>query len=121
MVWGFESPSSHHSPTPYLRKTHMVTAVETLSKLERRMTLTLPKAEVQAEVDKLLKLRARTAKKPGFRPGKVPLKILAAEYGGQIENDVLNVKLRSSFAKAAEENSLQVAGLPKIELKPQDA
>ena len=47
----------------------MATEVETLEKLERRITITLPLADVQAEVEKQLKLRARTAKAPGFRPG----------------------------------------------------
>jgi len=70
----------------------MATAVENLDKLERRVTFTIPKAEVASEVEKRLKLRARTAKAPGFRTGKVPAKMVAAQYGYQIENDVLNEK-----------------------------
>ncbi|MDO9219115.1 MAG: trigger factor family protein, partial [Lacisediminimonas sp.] len=52
----------------------MATAVETLEKLERRITISLPLAEVRAEVEKQLKIRAKKARAPGFRPGKVPMK-----------------------------------------------
>jgi trigger factor len=95
----------------------MSTAVETLEKLERRMTIKLPLAEVRAEVEKQLKIRARTAKAPGFRPGKLPMKMVAAQYGFQVENDVLNDKVGRAFNDAAVENNLRVAGFPKIEPK----
>ena len=95
----------------------MATAVENLEKLARRMTITLPLADVRAEVEKQLKIRARTVKAPGFRPGKVPMKMVAAQYGFQIENDVLNEKVGRAFAEAASENNLRVAGMPKIEAK----
>jgi trigger factor len=95
----------------------MATAVETLGKLERRITIKLPLADVQAEVEKRLKVRARTAKAPGFRPGKVPMKMVAAQYGYQVETEVLNDKVGSAFSDAAMENNLRVAGLPKIEPK----
>lgn len=95
----------------------MATVVETLEKLERRITITLPLADVQAEVEKRLKVRARTAKAPGFRPGKVPMKMVAAQYGYQVETEVLNDKVGTAFNDAAEENNLRVAGFPKIEPK----
>lgn len=95
----------------------MATAVETLSKLERRITLTFPMADVQAEVEKRLKVRARTAKAPGFRTGKVPMKMVAAQYGYQVETEVLNDKVGRAFNDAAVENNLRVAGYPKIEPK----
>ncbi|MDQ9170591.1 trigger factor [Oxalobacteraceae bacterium R-40] len=98
----------------------MATAVETLEKLERRITIKLPLADVQAEVEKRLKIRARTAKAPGFRPGKVPMKMVAAQYGMQVENEVLNDQVGRAFSAAASENNLRVAGYPKIEPK-QDA
>src|SRR5215217_2526913 len=116
MVWGFESPSSHHR-TNFFWTIHMATAVETLDKLERRITITLPLADVQAEVEKQLKVRARTAKAPGFRPGKVPMKMVAAQYGYQVETEVLNDKVGRAFNDAATENNLRVAGFPKIEPK----
>ena len=98
----------------------MATAVETLVKLERRLTITFPVADVRSEVEKRLKKQAKTAKAPGFRPGKVPLKMVAAQYGYQIESDVLNDKVGQAFNDAATEAQLRVAGMPKIEPK-QDA
>ncbi|SDX14047.1 trigger factor [Collimonas sp. OK242] len=95
----------------------MATAVETLDKLERRLTLTIALSEVQTEVEKRLKVRARTAKAPGFRPGKVPMKMVAAQYGYQVETEVLNDKVGNAFNTAANENNLRVAGYPKIEPK----
>jgi len=96
---------------------HMATAVETLEKLERRITITLPMVDVQQEVEKRLKIRARTAKAPGFRPGKVPLKMVAQQYGYQVETEVLNDKVGRAFNQAASENNLRVAGYPRIEPK----
>jgi trigger factor len=98
----------------------MATAVETLGKLERRVTISFPVADVRTEVEKRLKKQAKTARAPGFRPGKVPLKMVAAQYGYQIESDVLNDKVGRAFNDAANENQLRVAGFPKIEPK-QDA
>ncbi|CAH0191855.1 Trigger factor [Massilia sp. Bi118] len=95
----------------------MATAVENLGKLERRLTLTFPLSDVRTEVEKRLKVQAKTARAPGFRPGKVPLKMVAAQYGYQIESDVLNDKVGQAFGQAAEENQLRVAGMPKIEPK----
>ncbi len=95
----------------------MATAVETLDKLERRLTITLPLDDVKAEVEKRLKIRARTAKAPGFRPGKVPMKMVAAQYGYQVETEVLNDKVGRAFNDAAAENNLRVAGFPRIEPK----
>jgi len=95
----------------------MATAVETLGKLERRLTITFPVADVRTEVEKRLKKQAKTARAPGFRPGKVPLKMVAAQYGYQIESDVLNDKVGRAFNDAANENQLRVAGFPKIEPK----
>jgi trigger factor len=98
----------------------MATAVENLGKLERRLTISFPLSDVRTEVEKRLKKQAKTARAPGFRPGKVPLKMVAAQYGYQIESDVLNDRVGQAFNDAATENELRVAGMPKIEPK-QDA
>ena len=92
----------------------MATAVENLGKLERRLTITVPVTDVRTEVEKRLKKQAKTAKAPGFRPGKVPLKMVAAQYGYQIESDVLNDRVGRAFNQAANENQLRVAGFPNI-------
>ena len=96
----------------------MANAVETLEKLERRLTVSIPVADITTEVEKRLKVRARTAKAPGFRPGKVPRDMVAQQYGAGIQNDVLNEKISAAFSKAVEENNLRVAGYPKFEEKP---
>jgi len=95
----------------------MATAVETLEKLERRVTLTVALADVNAEVEKRLKVRARSAKAPGFRPGKVPMKMVAAQYGYIVESEVLNDKVGRAFGEVTAEHKLRVAGFPKIEPK----
>lgn len=95
----------------------MSTEVETLEKLERRVTLTVPLAEINTEVEKRLKVRARSAKAPGFRPGKVPMKMVAAQYGAMVENEVLNDTVGRAFAATAAANNLRVAGYPRIEPK----
>ncbi|MBI1890640.1 MAG: trigger factor [Burkholderiales bacterium] len=92
----------------------MATAVETLDKLERRITITLPLDDIRQEVEKRLKARARTARAPGFRPGKVPMKMVAAQFGYQVESEVLNDKIGRVFSSVANENNLRVAGTPKI-------
>jgi trigger factor len=99
----------------------MATAVETLGKLERRITISFPLTDVRTEVEKRLKVQARTAKAPGFRPGKVPLKMVASQYGYQIETEVLNDKVGRAFNDAANENNLRVAGLPSIVPKEESA
>jgi trigger factor len=99
----------------------MATAVETLGKLERRMTISFPLSDVRTEVEKRLKVQARSARAPGFRPGKVPMKMVAAQYGYQIETEVLNDKVGRAFNDAANENNLRVAGYPKIEPKQEAA
>ena len=114
MVWGFESPSSHQQYLIFWTIFYMATAVETLDKLERRITISFPLTDVRTEVEKRLKVQARTAKAPGFRPGKVPLKMVAAQYGYQIETEVLNDKVGRAFNDAANENNLRVAGFPNI-------
>jgi trigger factor len=95
----------------------MATAVETLEKLERRITLTVPMAEVSEEIEKRLKVRARSAKAPGFRPGKVPMKMVAAQFGPMVENEVLNDKVSRAFTEATLAANLRVAGYPRIEPK----
>jgi trigger factor len=95
----------------------MATAVETLEKLERRVTLNVLMSDMDSEVEKRLKVRARTAKAPGFRPGKVPMKMVAAQYGAMVQNEVLNDLLDRAFRETSEANNLRVAGFPKIEPK----
>jgi trigger factor len=95
----------------------MAITVETLDKLERKMTLTLPLAAVQAEVDARLKKLARSVKMDGFRPGKVPLNVVAQRYGYSVQYEVVNDKIGEAFANAVGEAQLRVAGQPRISEK----
>ncbi|MDE2077507.1 MAG: trigger factor [Burkholderiales bacterium] len=92
----------------------MAVTVETLDKLERRITLSLPADVLKNEVDARLKKLARTAKADGFRPGKVPMNVVAQRYGYSVQYEVLNDKLGEAFAQAAAEAQLRVAGAPSI-------
>jgi len=92
----------------------MTTTVENTGALERRVTLSIPLTDVRQEVEKRLKLRAKTARAPGFRPGKVPMKMVASQYGYQVETEVLNDRVGQAFDRVAVENNLRVAGMPTI-------
>jgi trigger factor len=92
----------------------MAVNVETLDKLERKITLTLPASVIQSEVDSRLKRLARTVKMDGFRPGKVPMTVVAQRYGYSVHYEVMNDKVGEAFSQAANEAKLRVAGQPKI-------
>lgn len=95
----------------------MAVTVETLEKLERKMTLTLPVSTIQSEVDSRLKRMARTVKMDGFRPGKVPMNVVAQRYGYSVHYEVMNDKVGEAFSVAANEAKLRVAGQPRISEK----
>jgi trigger factor len=95
----------------------MAITVETLDKLERRITLSIPAEVLQSEVDARLKKLARTVKADGFRVGKVPMNVVAQRYGYSVQYEVVNDQLGEAFAKAAQEAALRVAGQPRISEK----
>jgi trigger factor len=95
----------------------MAVNVETLDKLERRITLTLAATEINSEVESRLKKLARTVKADGFRPGKVPMSVVAQRYGYSVQYEVMNDKLGQAFTQAANEAQLRVAGMPNITQK----
>jgi len=93
----------------------MQVAVESGQGLERRMIVGLEADQVDAEVEKRLHEFARSARVPGFRPGKVPLKILRQRYGGQMRREVFGELVGSSFSEAVAKEALQPVGVPQIE------
>lgn len=95
----------------------MAVTVETLEKLERKITLTLPVDVIAKEVDTRLKRVARQVKIDGFRPGKVPMNIVAQRYGYSTHYEVMNDKVGEAFAAATNEAKLRVAGQPRISEK----
>ncbi|MEO7854032.1 MAG: trigger factor [Rubrivivax sp.] len=92
----------------------MAVNVETLEKLERRITLTLPQTDISKEVDTRLKKLSRTVKADGFRPGKVPMSVVAQRYGYSVHYEVMNDHVGRAFSEAAGEAQLRVAGAPRI-------
>jgi trigger factor len=92
----------------------MAVTVETIEKLERKIVLTLPTSVIATEVDTRLRKIARTVKMNGFRPGKVPMNVVAQQYGYSVHYEVMNDKVGEAFAVAANEAKLRVAGQPKI-------
>ena len=96
----------------------MQSNLENLSTLERRLSIAVPMAEIDQEVDTRLKRLSRTVKMHGFRPGKVPMKVVAQTYGPQVRQEVLGDTLQRTFGEAVQQQNLKVAGYPKFEPKP---
>jgi trigger factor len=84
------------------------------------LNASIPQQQIRGEVESRLKHLGRTAKVHGFRPGKVPLKVLEQQYGASVQQEVLGDSLQRSFAEAAVSNKLQVAGYPQFEIKTAD-
>jgi trigger factor len=93
----------------------MQVSVESGEGLERRVTVELPAEQIEVEVTKRLKQIGRTAKLDGFRPGKVPMKLLRRNYGGQVLQEVYGKLIESSYQEAIQQEKLHPAGMPKIE------
>ncbi|MDX1914485.1 MAG: trigger factor [Methylophilus sp.] len=96
----------------------MAVSVETISNLERRMTIKVPLAPLEGQIKQRLNQISRTAKFSGFRPGKAPLGLVNQHYGDQVRDEVYSKAVETSFGDAVEENKLRVAGYPNIEHKP---
>jgi trigger factor len=99
----------------------MAANVEQLGALERRLQMSVPLAGIEQEIDQRLKKLARNAKMAGFRPGKVPMKVLAQTYGSQLRSEVLGDAVQKAFSDAVREAKLRVAGQPRIEPKTEAA
>ena len=98
--------------------TTVETTIETLGQLERRLNVAVPRAQIEGEVEKRLARLAKTVKLPGFRPGKVPLKMVVQQYGPSVRSDVISDAVQKSFFDAVREQNLKVAGYPRIEPRP---
>ena len=96
----------------------MAVAVETISNLERRVTIRVPLASLEGEIRQRLIQISRTAKVAGFRPGKAPVGLVNQHYGDQVRDEVYSKAVETSFTETVEKNKLRVAGFPNIEHKP---
>jgi trigger factor len=99
----------------------MQTSLENLGQLERRLNMAVPVEEIEKQVDERLKKLSRNLRMAGFRPGKVPLKLVAQQYGPQVRSEVVGDAVQKAFSDAMREQNLKVAGYPRIEPKPQEA
>jgi len=95
----------------------MAVNVEQLGALERRISMSVPVQDVDRQVDDRLKKLARDVKMPGFRPGKVPMKMVAQQYGPQVRSEVIGDAVNKAFSDVVNESKLRVAGQPRIEKK----
>jgi trigger factor len=98
----------------------MNVTVESTGALERRMRVEVPIERIENEVDSRLKSVGRTAKIKGFRPGKVPAKVVRKHYGKQIRQEVLGETIQKSYSDAVTQQNLRPAGGPKIEAEGED-
>ena len=99
----------------------MRVSVETTSGLERRLTVGVPADRVDSAVDKRLRAAARDARLPGFRPGKVPIKVMKQRFGAGVRQEVLGEVISQSFQEAVMSENLRPAGQPSIEARKMDA
>ena len=90
-------------------------SVEATGSLERKLSVRVPAEEIERRVDERLASLTRTAKVKGFRPGKVPLKVVRQQYGTQVREEVLGQVLQTSYTEAVTEQALNPAGTPRIE------
>jgi trigger factor len=93
----------------------MQVSIEQSGNIERKMTITLPAERVDSEISKQLQRLSKKVKVPGFRPGKVPMKIMKSRYLGQVMQDVIGDLIQSSYQEALGQESLRPAGAPSIE------
>ena len=93
----------------------MQVSVENISKLERRMQVQVPAAQVTEAIDAKLKNLSRTARLKGFRPGKAPIKVIRQQFGPQVHREVIGELLQSSYSQAVTQNQLAPVGDPRIE------
>ena len=99
----------------------MRVSVETTSGLERRLTVGVPADRVDSAVNKRLQDAARNVRLPGFRPGKVPMKVMKQRFGAGVRQEVLGEVISQSFQEAVMSENLRPAGQPSIEARKMDA
>ena len=93
----------------------MQVSVETSGALERRMKVQVPAQQIDAQIAERLKRVGRTARMEGFRPGKVPAKVIRKRFGPQVRQEVITELMQSSYAEALQQEALVPAGSPSIE------
>ena len=98
----------------------MDATLETVSNLERKMSISVPMSEINSEVISRLGKLSKTVKVAGFRPGKVPVKIVEQQHGGQVRSEVMSDAIGKNLGEALEQKELRIAGLPKIDVQAKE-
>jgi trigger factor len=93
----------------------MATQLDVVTALERKLALTIALADIEKDVSARLQKLSREVKMSGFRPGKVPLKMVAQSYGAQVQSEVMGDAVSKAFSDAVAEHKLKVAGQPSID------
>ena len=93
----------------------MQVSIESANGLERKLRVQVPAETIESQVEVRLKEVGRTAKIHGFRPGKIPAKVVKQQFGGQVRQEILEKVLQSSYIDAITQEKLQPAGNPNIE------
>jgi len=96
----------------------MQVSVEKTSELSRKMTVTVPEDIVQEKVNERLKSLAREVKVDGFRPGKVPQKVVQKMYGARVKEEITGDLIQKNYIQALQDNDIRPAGMPQIEPEP---
>jgi len=95
----------------------MQVSIETISELERRMTVGVPAAVVESAVMARLQEAAGNVRLNGFRKGKIPLKLIKGRYGKGVRQEVVGEVMSKTYYQAIAEQNLKPAGQPRIEPK----
>lgn len=95
----------------------MQVSVETTSSIERRMTIGVPADQIEKEVEQRLQQAAKTVRINGFRPGKVPAKVVKKRYGSSVRQEVVSEVMRNSYIEAIGQEGIAPVGYPKFEPK----
>ena len=93
----------------------MQVSIETLEGLERKMTVQIHSETVTRAVEKKLRDLSKTLRIDGFRPGKVPLKVVEQKYGAPVRKEVIGDVIESSYREAISQENVRPAGMPNIE------
>jgi trigger factor len=101
--------------------TDMQASIETISTLERKMTIAVPAERVETQVEQRLNEAARTVQLKGFRKGKVPVKVVKERYGGSVRQEVLGEVMSQSYYEALGQHKVRPASQPRIEAKKVEA
>jgi len=99
----------------------MQVSLENTTSLERRMTVSLPAERLEGVIGSRLREIARTANIKGFRPGKVPTKVIEQRFGAQVRNEAFGELIRETFDEAVRQENVKPAGNPDIKAEPTGA